>query len=93
MAPNPGGTAACIAFPRVLNNKAVSFKEIDPAAHNAVYSPKECPAAYFASETLKPHSASSAFMAAIPQAINAGCALAVSVKSLISPCHINLDKF
>ncbi len=44
MVPCPTGTAFCIALPRSLTRTAAFSTEKTPAAVNAEYSPKECPA-------------------------------------------------
>ena len=46
--PTPSGTAVCIATPLTLKSLIVSEKSKYPAEDNAEYSPKECPAKYFA---------------------------------------------
>ena len=48
MPPSPLGTAFCIASPLALKSFKVSEKLRYPAEDNAEYSPKECPAKYFA---------------------------------------------
>ena len=93
IAPLPTGTAACIASPRIRKSLAVSPTLSAPAAQSAVYSPSEWPAAYFASVILTPNSASSAAMAATPQAISAGCVFAVRVSSSPGPFHMSFERF
>ena len=41
IAPTPTGTDSCIKIPLIFNKLAVSPRLIAPAAHKAVYSPKE----------------------------------------------------
>ncbi len=44
IAPAPAGTASCINRPRVCTRRTASAKSIAPAATNAEYSPRLCPA-------------------------------------------------
>ena len=93
IAPSPTATASCIAFPRILSSRAVSARLKVPAAQRAEYSPRECPAT---NETLFLRSRpffSSTLITAIETAINAGCALAVNVKTSSGPSNITDESF
>ena len=94
IAPTPTGTAFCMACPRSFNSRAASPIENVPAAANAEYSPRLCPATNLTlSLSLKPCSASSTRMTAILTAISAGWAFSVSVKISPGPDHMISESF
>ncbi len=94
IAPTPTGTAACIACPRSLSSRAVSASENAPTAHNAVYSPSECPATHSPLAAIdRPASFSNTRSTAIALAMIAGWALAVSTSSSSGPSRMIRDRF
>ena len=91
IAPSPFGTAACIALPLSWSKKIALSKSNDPEHTKAVYSPKECPAKYFASPKFKLYFLFKTLYIETPTVIMAGCAFCVNLSSSSGPLRMISD--
>ncbi len=94
IAPCPGGTAACMALPRMRSRRAVSAMEKAPTAANAEYSPSECPAtkAAFARQ-IEPRLRLQHTHHGEADRHQRRCAFAVRVSSASGPSNISVESF
>ena len=91
--PTPTGTAACIAWPRILSSFAVFGSPKEPAAHKAEYSPRLWPATNCAAlRRSTPPSLVSTANTATAWAMIAACAFSVSLSSSSGPSLISLKR-